>query len=119
MRTAAYPGRDFQGRIVYVGSVLDTERRTVRARVEIEHLFTLYNLPYISQVYLMFRARLLDLNFAPGPESLEVALFREEDIPWEQLAFRTVERTLRAYFADRRAGQFGFHLGDIPPPSKA
>ncbi|BBP05079.1 ADP-ribose pyrophosphatase [Sulfuriferula plumbiphila] len=83
------------------------------ARVEIEQLFTLYNLPYISQVYLMFRARLLDLDFAPGPESLEVALFREDEIPWDQIAFRTIEQTLRLYFADRRNGGFGFHIGDI------
>lgn len=83
------------------------------ARVEIEHLFTLYNLPYISQVYLMFRARLLDLNFAAGPESLEVALFGENEIPWDQIAFRTIDQTLRHYFADRRKGVFEFHIGDI------
>ena len=83
------------------------------ARVEIEHLFTLYNLPYISQVYLMFRARLLDLDFAAGPESLEVRLFSEDEIPWDQIAFRTIEQTLRLYFSDRRKGAFGFHIGDI------
>ncbi len=83
------------------------------ARVEIEHLFTLYNLPYISQVYLMFRARLLDLDFASGPESLEVRLFSEDEIPWDQIAFRTIEQTLRLYFADRRKGAFDFHIGDI------
>lgn len=83
------------------------------AHVQIEHLFALYNLPYISQVYLMFRARLLNLDFAPGPESLEVALFSEEEIPWDQLAFRTIEQTLRHYFADRRKGAFDFHIGDI------
>lgn len=83
------------------------------ARVEIEHLFSLYNLPYISQVYLMFRARLLDLDFASGPESLEVRLFSEEEIPWDKIAFRTIEQTLRNYFADRRNGTFGFHIGDI------
>jgi ADP-ribose pyrophosphatase YjhB (NUDIX family) len=88
------------------------------ARVEIASLYTLYNLPHINQVYLMFRAKLLDLDFGPGMESLEVALFEERDIPWEQLAFRTVESTLRAYFQDRRQGGFGFHFGDIAPPPK-
>jgi ADP-ribose pyrophosphatase YjhB (NUDIX family) len=85
------------------------------ARVEIGDLYTLYNLPHISQVYLLFRARLLNLDFGPGTESLEVALFDEADIPWDALAFRTVEATLKAYFADRRAGAFGFHFGDIGP----
>jgi len=88
------------------------------ARVEISALYTLYNLPHINQVYLMFRARLLDLDFGPGMESLEVALFEEKDIPWEQLAFRTVEATLRAYFRDRSQGAFGFHMADIAPPPK-
>lgn len=86
------------------------------ARVEIASLYTLYNLPHINQVYLMFRATLLDQNFGPGTESLEVALFEEKDIPWEQLAFRTVEATLRAYFRDRGRGEYGFHMGDIAPP---
>lgn len=86
------------------------------ARVEVGDLFSLYNLPHINQVYLMFRARLLDLDFHPGAESLEVALFTEKDIPWDRLAFRTVEATLTAYFRDRAAGRFGFHMGDIGPP---
>ena len=86
------------------------------AQVEIGELYSLYNLPHINQVYLLFRARLLNLDFGPGPESLEVALFREQDIPWDRLAFRTVEATLKAYFTDRRAGRYGFHIGDIPPP---
>lgn len=85
------------------------------ARVEIGALYTLYNLPHINQVYLMFRAKLLNLDFGPGTESLEVALFNEADIPWDALAFRTIEATLRAYFQDRRAGVFRFHFGDIGP----
>jgi ADP-ribose pyrophosphatase YjhB (NUDIX family) len=90
------------------------------ARVEVGELFSLYNLPHINQVYLMFRARLLDLQFAPGAESLEVALFEEKDVPWHKLAFATVEATLRAYFQDRREGHFRFHLADIgPAPRKS
>ena len=67
------------------------------ARVELGELYTVISLPQINQVYMMFRARLLDLDFGPGPESLEVRLFDEGDIPWEQLAFRTIARTLRNY----------------------
>jgi len=88
------------------------------AKVEIQSLYSLYNLPHINQVYLMFRATLLNLDFGPGPESLEVALFGEQDIPWDALAFRTIEATLKAYFADRKNGAFGFHMGDIGPPPK-
>lgn len=88
------------------------------AVVEIQSLYSLYNLPHINQVYLMFRAKLLNLDFGPGPESLEVALFREQDIPWDALAFRTIEATLKTYFADRKTGEFRFHMGDISPPPK-
>ncbi|HEB59366.1 MAG TPA: NUDIX domain-containing protein [Gammaproteobacteria bacterium] len=84
-----------------------------RANVHIDGLYTLYSLPHINQVYMLFRAQLQDQNFAAGPESLEVALFTETEIPWQQLAFRTIVETLRHYFADRRSGNFPFHMGTI------
>ncbi len=62
---------------------------------------------------MLFRARLLDLDFGPGDESLEVALFREAEIPWERLAFPVIAETLKLYFADRANGGFGSHVGDI------
>lgn len=83
------------------------------ARVELVGLYTLINLPHISQVYMMFRGTLLDLDFSPGIESLEVALFREEDIPWDELAFTTIRDTLTHFFLDRKTGQYNFHEGDI------
>ena len=86
------------------------------ARVDIGPLYNLFNLPHINQVYLIFRARLLDLDHRPGVESLETRLYREADIPWKQLAFRTVRLTLEMYFRDRAQGSFGFHQADIRPP---
>jgi len=68
------------------------------ARVSVEQLYTTFNLPHISQVYLLFRGKLDDLDFSPGSESLEVALFGEDEIPWEQLAFPVIYETLRYYF---------------------
>lgn len=86
------------------------------ARVEIDALYTLFNVPHISQVHLFFRARLLDLNFGPGTESLEVALFREEEIPWQEVAFASVRETMKRYFSDRKSGNYTFHMGDILLP---
>lgn len=83
------------------------------ARVEVLELFTLISVPDINQVYLMYRARLLDMAFDPGEESLEVALYQEADVPWEEIAFRTVRETLRHYFEDRRAGGFRLHVDSI------
>ncbi len=83
------------------------------ARVEVGMLYTLINLPHINQVYLIFRSRLLDLGYKPGHESLEVRLFDEAEIPWDRLAFPAVHHTLKHYFADRSAGVYAFHMGDL------
>lgn len=84
------------------------------ARVDIHGLYSLISLPDINQVYLMFRARLLHLDVAPGEESLEARLFAEHEIPWGELAFRTIEHTLKRYFADRLDGNgFPFHADRI------
>ena len=85
------------------------------ARVRIDDLFSLINVPEISQVHLFYRGNLLDTDFSPGTESLETQLFAESEIPWDELAFRSVERCLKAYFADRHAGHFGFHEESLPP----
>jgi len=85
------------------------------ARVEILGLYALFNIPHINQVYLLFRARLLDLDFHPGAESLETRLFAQEEIPWNELAFITVRRTLNHYFSDQQSGEFRFHMGTIEP----
>ena len=83
------------------------------ARVELGALYAVINLPNISQIYVMFRARLLDLDFGPGTESLDVRLYREEDVPWEQLAFRTIARTLRNHYLDRKLGAFPVRVSTI------
>ncbi len=88
------------------------------ARVEIEDLYTVYSIPHISQVYMMFRARLLDADFSPGTESLEVKLVTADDIPWNQLAFAMVKRTLEHYLEDRKRGIFVPRFGDIRPPQR-
>ena len=83
------------------------------ARVEMGALYAIYNLPHINQVYILFRARLLDLDFKPGVESLDVKLFSETEIPWEEMAFRAIREPLKRYFEERCQGQFGFHMGTI------
>ncbi len=85
------------------------------ARVEIAGLFAVFSIPHISQVYMIFHGKLQDLDFAPGEESLEVDLFKQEDIPWETLAFYVVRKTLGVYFDDWNAGKIQLHVGDIHP----
>ena len=83
------------------------------ARIDLQGLFTLLNVVRVGQVHLFYRAALRDTDFAPGPETIEARLFREEDIPWDELAFRTVRETLQRYFEDRRRGHFDVHCADI------
>jgi ADP-ribose pyrophosphatase YjhB (NUDIX family) len=83
------------------------------ARIELQGLFTVLNVVRVGQVHLFYRARLLDTAFEPGPETIEARLFQESEVPWEQIAFRTVRETLRHFFEDRRQGQFGLHCADI------
>jgi ADP-ribose pyrophosphatase YjhB (NUDIX family) len=83
------------------------------ARVEVQNLFSLLNVPHVHQVHIFYLARLLDLDVDAGEESLEVKLFEEHEIPWDDIAFPTVGQTLRFYFADRQTGSYGLHTGDI------
>ena len=83
------------------------------AQFEMGPLFSLLNVPRVGQVHLFYRATLLSDQFNPGFETLEARLFAEEEIPWDELAFRTVKETLECYFSDRRNGAFGIHCIDI------
>jgi 8-oxo-dGTP pyrophosphatase MutT (NUDIX family) len=66
-----------------------------RAKIAIEGLLAIYDITRLSQVQLIFRARLLDENVAPGPESQEVALFGWDDMPWDEIAFPSVRWALQ------------------------
>jgi ADP-ribose pyrophosphatase YjhB (NUDIX family) len=93
------------------------ERETLEeagARVRDLSPYLMYNICHINQIYVMFRAGLAQRQFAPGSESLDVALFGESAIPWEFIAFRVITETLQTFFRDRAAGTFPFTIGDIP-----
>ena len=83
------------------------------AQFEMEGLFTLVNIARVGQVHIFYRARLLSDTFDPGHETIEARLFTEAEIPWDEIAFKTVKETLARYFADRRAGHFAIHAIDI------
>lgn len=92
------------------------------ARIRIGPVFSMLDVPQAEQVHIFFLAELLDLDFAAGTESLEVRLYTESEIPWGELAFRTVSTTLRLYFSDRAAGVFGMHTQELvaaPTPPNA
>lgn len=84
-----------------------------RARVSLLGLYSMFNLPHINQVYLIFRGELQDRDFGPGAESLDVRLFDEAEVPWDEIAFPVIRETLGLYFRDRRKGEFPLRSGDI------
>jgi ADP-ribose pyrophosphatase YjhB (NUDIX family) len=83
------------------------------AVIEMLGLFTVMNVARVSQVHLYYRARLLSDTFRPGHETIEAKLFEEHEVPWDDIAFKTVKATLETYFSDRKRGHFATHAIDI------
>lgn len=92
------------------------------ANIRLHGLFSLINVAHVHQVHMFYRATLLDLNYLAGPESLEVSIFSEAQIPWNDIAFPTVAYTLKFFFEDNKkikeGGEYGFHAYDIDQPMK-
>ena len=88
-------------------------REESQAEVEITSLLSVINVPHVSQVYVIHRARLLKPAFGPTAESSEVQLMREDEIPWDDIAFPTIFHSLKFFFADRARGVEGIHEMDI------
>ncbi len=102
------------GESISDGAVRETLEEA-NARVRVDSIYTIFSLPHISQVYVFYRAQLLDLDFSAGEESLETKLFREQEIPWDLLSFAAIEQTLTAYFSDLKHGQYQLREGTIDP----
>jgi len=100
------------GETTYQGAARETLEEA-NARVDVQELYLTVNLPRINQVYMLFRAQLLDLDFGPGDESLEVELFTREQIPWQKLAFPTVALALEQFFDDHERGRYAQRMADI------
>ena len=98
-------------------TVLDCAKREsfeeALARVENLRPYALLNLPHINQVYFIFRAHLANHDYGAGSESLEVKLYRPDDIPWSELAFPVIHEVLKLYYGDLSTGKFPFRMVDM------
>ena len=83
------------------------------ARIDVLELYAIYHILHIDQVHMFYRARLRDLEFAAGSESLDVRLLREAEMPWHEMAFPAVSDTLRQYFRDLPSRRFPLRLADV------
>ena len=102
------------GESTHAGAARETmEEAGARIILEDESLYTLFNLPQINQVYLFFRARIGEMNLGFTDETLEVDLFTEAEIPWDEIAFPVVGVTLEHYFRDAPRRRFPVRMFDI------
>jgi len=105
------------GETIGQGAFRETLEET-NTEVKMGNLYTIFNIPQISQIYMLFFAEVLREDFGETPESLEVKLFKEEEIPWQELAFPFVPIVLKNYFADRKVNKFDLKVETIERPVK-
>jgi ADP-ribose pyrophosphatase YjhB (NUDIX family) len=119
-RRAIHPRKGFwnipsgymeNGETVEEGALREV-REEVQAELRLIGMHSLYSIPHINQVYIHFLGELPAADaFGCGEESQEVQLFREEDIPWDEIAFSSSTFSLQHYFADRKSGEHRLHRG--------
>jgi ADP-ribose pyrophosphatase YjhB (NUDIX family) len=90
-------------------------REEAGAEVDLDAPFALINIPHINQVHLFYRGRLQTPAYSAGEESLDVLLLPPSEIPWKELAFRSVALCLEHYLLDRERAVFGFHEANLYP----
>lgn len=100
------------------GAIRETQEEANANITDLE-LYAIYDIPHISQVYMIYRASLIDLNFSAGTESIDVQLFEKENIPWQELAFSVIRQTLIGYFDDKKSAQFNLQTGIITADMKS
>ena len=86
------------------------------AEVEISRLYAVFSIPHVSQVYVVFRGTMKTATFGVGMESMEVALFKRDEVPWSKLAFRVIHEILECYCKD--GTQAPVHIGTIRPSAQ-
>ncbi|HEU0229988.1 MAG TPA: NUDIX hydrolase [Burkholderiaceae bacterium] len=99
------------------GAVREAEEES-GAQLELGPLYTVIDVPHVEQVHFFYLARVLSPDLDPGFETLEARFFDTRDIPWDELAFRTVRTTLEHYLEDRPGGRFPVHHYSLMTPSR-
>ena len=97
------------------GALRETLEET-NTKVKMKNLYAIYNIPQIGQVYILYLAEVMQNNFGPTSESLEVKFFKKEEILWEELAFPFVKNALDHYFNDLKNGKFSLKIEIIERP---
>jgi ADP-ribose pyrophosphatase YjhB (NUDIX family) len=91
-------------------------REEALAEVDIQGLYSIIDVPHINQVHMFYRAALINGQFGAGEESLESKLFAPDNIPWDEISFPTVRKTLELFLEDMTSESYGVHVTDIRHP---
>ena len=105
------------GETIEQGAFRETKEET-KTEVKMGKLYAIFNIPQISQIYMLFLAEVLKEDFGKTSESLEVSLFEEENIPWEELAFPFVPLVIKHYLNDKKSNRFDLRIETIERPAK-
>lgn len=100
------------GETAAAGAARETQEES-GAKIEMQGLFTLLSVPAVGQVHMFYLAKLQSEVYDPGHETMGVRLFAEDELPWDEMAFRTVKTTLKHFFEDAKAGNFKVHERDL------
>ena len=100
------------GESLLQGAWRETKEET-QAEVDMKEILTIFNIPQINQIYVIFRADIEDNSFGPTSESLDVQLFSYDEVPWEELAFPFVPKTINHYYECLKTKKFNLHTEDI------
>lgn len=84
------------------GAIRETKEET-QADVEVQQLFLIYDIPHISQIYMIYLAQMKQVQFGPTLESSEVKLFSQAEIPWDDIAFPVIDKTLKHFYQAKQA----------------
>tara|TARA_B100001063_G_scaffold68952_2_gene63052 strand:- start:548 stop:1081 length:534 start_codon:yes stop_codon:yes gene_type:complete len=100
------------GESLLQGAWRETKEET-QADVDMKDILTIFNIPQINQIYVIYRADIEDNSFGPTSESLDVQLFSYDEVPWEELAFPFVPKTINHYYECLKTKKFNLHTEDI------
>lgn len=100
------------GESLLQGAWRETKEET-QAEVDMKDILTIFNIPQINQIYVIYRADIEDNSFGPTSESLDVQLFSYDEVPWEELAFPFVPKTINHYYECLKTKKFNLHTEDI------
>ena len=100
------------GESLLQGAWRETKEET-QAEVDMKEILTIFNIPQINQIYVIYRADIEDNSFGPTSESLDVQLFSYDEVPWEELAFPFVPKTINHYYECLKTKKFNLHTEDI------